>query len=396
MKIKEIEIKGLFGIFDHKIPINTDEHITIIHGPNGFGKTVMLEIINGFLNGNYHKTWVIPFSELTIRFDNTGILSIVKNTPEDIKDIDIQLGYTFGEPFKFKPFAKPKEGLGFPSPTIDTLTWLNEIKKSLSVRFIETQRLFKIQDIRPKNLIEEYLKPSQPEMLSVVVEYSKKLEASIQEKLTEYASLAQELDRTFPKRLAENNSPNITIDELKTKLLSLELKRLMLVLAGIFDTKEKIDMPEIDDQNKNVLSVYAEDMEKKLAIFDDIQAKIELFQEIINKRFLYKTMKTHKSFGFRFLSANGKRLLPDDLSSGEQNELVITYELLFEVSPDKDTLVLIDEPEISLHIMWQNEFLNDLKKITKLANFDVLIATHSPDIINDYWDLTIALEGPEI
>jgi predicted ATP-binding protein involved in virulence len=69
------------------------------------------------------------------------------------------------------------------------------------------------------------------------------------------------------------------------------------------------------------------------------------------------------------------------------------YELLFKVQPD--TLVLIDEPEISLHIAWQQEFLNDLARITALSDFDVIIATHSPDIVSDRWDLTVELKGPE-
>jgi len=53
---------------------------------------------------------------------------------------------------------------------------------------------------------------------------------------------------------------------------------------------------------------------------------------------------------------------------------------------------LIDEPEISLHITWQKEFLDDLLKIIKMQNFQVLIATHSPSIINGRWDLVYNLE----
>jgi len=56
---------------------------------------------------------------------------------------------------------------------------------------------------------------------------------------------------------------------------------------------------------------------------------------------------------------------------------------------------MIDEPEISLHIAWQQDFLNDISAIIDLSKFDVLLTTHSPDIINNRWDLTVALEGPE-
>ena len=80
----------------------------------------------------------------------------------------------------------------------------------------------------------------------------------------------------------------------------------------------------------------------------------------------------------------------DQLSSGEQHEVVLLYELIFNVKDD--VLVLIDEPEISLHVTWQKEFLSDLLRIIELQNIQVMIATHSPAIINGRWDLTCNLE----
>lgn len=89
---------------------------------------------------------------------------------------------------------------------------------------------------------------------------------------------------------------------------------------------------------------------------------------------------------------NGTPLPPEKLSSGEQHELVLLYELLFKV--ESGSLILIDEPELSLHVGWQLEFLRDLQEVSRLAGLDVLVATHSPQIINDRWDLTVQLEGP--
>ena len=68
----------------------------------------------------------------------------------------------------------------------------------------------------------------------------------------------------------------------------------------------------------------------------------------------------------------------------------MTYELLFKVEPN--SLILIDEPEISLHVEWKMQFLKDLQEITKLAHLNVLISTHSPTLIHDRWDLTVALK----
>ena len=88
-------------------------------------------------------------------------------------------------------------------------------------------------------------------------------------------------------------------------------------------------------------------------------------------------------------TGKGELVPPTSLSSGEQHELILLSELLFKVGPN--SLVLIDEPELSLHVSWQQEFLVDLKEITLLAGYDVLIATHSPQIINDRSDLMVQL-----
>jgi predicted ATP-binding protein involved in virulence len=107
-------------------------------------------------------------------------------------------------------------------------------------------------------------------------------------------------------------------------------------------------------------------------------------------------MSFNKERGFVFKThynslSDTDNLSPTDLSSGEQHELVLLYELLFKVEPN--SLVLIDEPELSLHVGWQSQFLKDLQDIIKLADLDVLMATHSPDIIQDRWDLTVELKG---
>ena len=68
---------------------------------------------------------------------------------------------------------------------------------------------------------------------------------------------------------------------------------------------------------------------------------------------------------------------------------ILFYELIFET--EKQLLLLIDEPEISLHIMWQKLFMEDLDRVVSLGNLKVIVATHAPQIINNRWDLQIDL-----
>ncbi|EPJ9971462.1 AAA family ATPase, partial [Acinetobacter baumannii] len=102
-------------------------------------------------------------------------------------------------------------------------------------------------------------------------------------------------------------------------------------------------------------------------------------------------IKFNSKKGFFFETDVGDPLNLTQLSSGEQHQIVLLYELIFKAN--ENVLVLIDEPELSLHVAWQKEFLNDLTKIIEIQNMPIVIATHSPQIIDSKWDLTVDLEA---
>lgn len=451
MQIQRISVNKLFGIFDHVILLNMDKRITIIHGPNGFGKTAMLRMLNGFFNSRYSVFRAIPFSKFQIDFDNGNRVEISKNseTPEKSKTRE-HISFDFYELGREKvsfPLRATKNTpyLDFPVDIIDDMIpglrrigskmwryiptgemlslgdiidrfddllpskskfreepeWLERLKNDIHVRLIESQRLL---NFVPSRSLRVY--PGTPSMLPTVSAYSEEIAQLIQSKLAEYGTTSQSLDRTFPARVVQQQtSLEMTDEQLRHQLNDLEETRSRLIEVGLLDKEENSDFqiqPQVIDKNtKNILSVYVEDVEKKLSVFNEITSKIELLRRIVNNKFSYsyKEMSFNKEKGFIFKTlhrpafSNRETLSPTDLSSGEQHELVLLYELLFKVQPN--SLVLIDEPELSLHVGWQAQFLEDLQEITKLADLDVLMATHSPDIIQGRWDLTVKLTGPE-
>ena len=150
-------------------------------------------------------------------------------------------------------------------------------------------------------------------------------------------------------------------------------------------------LEKVDESRRGVLAVYARDTKEKLNIFDDLYTRIDALKRIANSRFMHKQVPVG-SDGISVTSSDGSMLDLEMLSSGEQHELVILYELLFRV-PD-NSFILFDEPELSLHVAWQEKFLEDLEEMAKISKFQVLLATHSPQIIGDRWDLTVELKGP--
>jgi len=74
MQLKNVSVRSLFGRFDHDIPINLDENITIITAPNGYGKTVLLNLVTLFLTSQFYRMLRYDFEVLEITFkDNSKI-----------------------------------------------------------------------------------------------------------------------------------------------------------------------------------------------------------------------------------------------------------------------------------------------------------------------------------
>jgi len=62
------------------------------------------------------------------------------------------------------------------------------------------------------------------------------------------------------------------------------------------------------------------------------------------------------------------------------------YHLIYEV-PDQG-LLLIDEPENSLHVAWQKTIVDDMKEIADIKRLQIIIATHSPSIVSKGLSMT--------
>ncbi len=431
MKLLRIEIKNLFNLFNHNI-ILKDEKITIITAPNGYGKTITLKTIYSLFNKNLNFFINLSFSEIIFYFENNYSIKITKNNSY----VKFQLLNKSNTIDKFEYPTKNfinKLKRRFPSHIVEDFIpdfikrvsineWIDErngkilsleevlIKYSeyfpdnilkrvdfqipekfltflnkFNVYLIQEQRLLlrqPIQDLRYRKEL----------VIDTIEKYSKELSNLIKHKIGEYAQITQSLDSSFPKRLFKQNHQGINIEDLKNRLNILQEKRQKLAKYGFLKSEEEtfFDYNNIGESDTKVLSLYIEDSEKKLSVFDTLINRIELFTKILNeRRFSFKHIEIDKDKGFIFKTQNDSVLKLTELSSGEQHEVVLLFELLFKA--EESSLVLIDEPEISLHVVWQKEFLTDIQEIIKLQKLDIIIATHSPQIINNRWDLTIDL-----
>jgi len=74
--ISEIGIKKLFGHLDYHIPLSATDNITIIHGPNGCGKTWILQIVSAVFSLDYSTLRSAPFDEIEFIFRDGGHFTV--------------------------------------------------------------------------------------------------------------------------------------------------------------------------------------------------------------------------------------------------------------------------------------------------------------------------------
>ena len=66
LRLQRIVVDGLFGTYNHDINLNLHDRVTLLHGPNGVGKTVILEMVRALLGGRFDYFRTIPFSPILV------------------------------------------------------------------------------------------------------------------------------------------------------------------------------------------------------------------------------------------------------------------------------------------------------------------------------------------
>lgn len=452
MKVREISVTGLFGMFDHTIPLSNSDRVTIIHGPNGLGKTMMLKMISALIDGRSKIFERVPFEEFTAKLEDGSAIVVRHKKKKDFDSNQNKIEIFFREKSgsskritredtnqeiprhvldsidRFIPGPYSRRGSGWRDDMggfytlediLDRFPFASEhvprkyrqspftnAFRDIGAFFVETTRLnaeagashrFPTRHSAYEDSFHLQEESSNNQYGLRVDQYSKDIVQRIKSALADYAKHSQEKDRTFPERLVrfirDREYTQQPIDLLK-RMSELESKRQRLISLGFLDSETGLKDLNEDDVKRapEALTIYVGDVQEKLAVFDDLSQRVGKMIDIVNERFRYKSLTLNRDQGFKLKSKTGDTIQLEDLSSGEQHELVVLYELLFRAP--RNGLILVDEPEISLHVAWQSRFLTDLMDILRLTDSYGIVATHSPVIIGTRWDLTQELKGP--
>ena len=331
-----------------------------------------------------------------------------------------------GENFRGREFISKHNHLPFVRNFIKNVKFTGpklDLLDNTKVDFIGTQRLISEDYVNEDSTGEENSSfypsanrqirpPYRPRFItttnSSMTVYARKLKILINNHMKTYADEAQKVDKQFMEYYFQNRrnqkahgyasklnlktEENQIISKLK-KTYHFQKKLAQLGIMKLnFPEIDKIFFDDLSEADFAVLSIYVNGMATKLENFRNLYKKSKRFLSAINTLFKDKivTLSVDTGILVKLKNKATSNIPLNSLSSGEQHLLVLFYELTFSFENKEPQLLIIDEPEISLHVTWQRIFL-DLLLENSEKNLYFLVSTHSPQIVGKRSKFLIAL-----
>jgi len=423
-------IKSLFGAGSHDVDLDFDlsKRVSVLFGRNGSGKTITLSLLAAVQDGRFEELLNYPLEFLRVELEDGRSVTFWPQPPATPSDVEQgasserivrEVRYVVSLPdggasdrvldgcFKYKRdesssvfelLSDPGVRHGSILPQAirgpSRMRWALESKDLRSrwpqllagfiedlpaLNFIRTDRLY-IRDVQAD--AQYVFWPDAPTNRLMVEHLSDQIRDLVAKADREYRQASTTLDATLPRRLFAKPEGLPDTAGLRERAKNLAVQEQRLVSLGLLSTlPEPLDASTLDEAQRGTFAIILSDREAKLKPFEEVAGKAEQLVRSINKKLSPKRFKLDVEQGYTVESAAGEPLSLSCLSSGEQHELVLMHELLFDAEPG--SLVLIDEPELSLHVDWQQALVGDLTEIARLADLRFVLATHSPYIAGE-------------
>lgn len=425
-----LTVTGLFGYVHHDVAFRVEEQITILTGVNGSGKTHVLQILRSLVSLDFGALSRVPCScatltfasgkEITFEHLETGVIRfdgstpsremgelIVRVHPDPLDDAappylerideDTWIDRSDGEVIpsavlRSRLGIRPQAGRsGFEvlnEPKFPLETWLSQFRAAAQPTLVETKRLDTLM------IPDERLRRGRRAPSSRIRQYVEQVSEQIAAARRASLEVSQRADRQFASRALDKARSTVKESELRRNYQSLAELNQELNLNGLTEASMGVDMPggRTNPTERRILSVFLEDWSDKLAALQEVHQKLQILRGVVGAKVAGKSLLVEDG-EIRFLNETTMEpIRVERLSSGEQHLLALFTMLIFSAEPG--TLVLIDEPEISLHAAWKHAFLADIRDVASLNDLQVVLATHSSGIVHGEWDLVEELELP--
>ena len=412
--IETFKITKLWGYRDINLTFNRDMNVLI--GPNGSGKTTILNILYSILSGDLQSILNIKFGQAKIRlksFKGRSVRTIKVDITDELLKLKIgQKEHRFyteilsGRRHIRRPVVYFYETENFvrnmPSTELTALVplvWL-PVSRRLPLTEDEEERSTRTEPLESVDLHFEELSKGlsryhsglnaqlskryrkfENQVLSVIL-YSKEYDQinsipsylpteAEKDQLRRAFNAAGLLDEQMRSRINDHfAAAEETVKRISgSKTVALELEDI-LVLPLIIRMKNMVE--------------YARELEEDR---EHIFAPLRLYEKTVNSFLDDKSISVDERGELEIKSVSGSNLNPHFLSSGEKQILILLTEALLRV--DEPVVYIADEPELSLHVTWQEKLLESL--VTLGGQKQIIVATHSPDIVGKFRDNVITL-----
>jgi len=415
--ISKIMVRGLFGYHNYDIDLTND--VSVIFGSNALGKTTLFKLLNILLNNpieseeiiaNIMYLFKVPFRSIRILFTSGKYLYVDKNKEGKKIDIDYDCegfdavgpGITlYNSIDSFNLLKKHYENVNRKYPGLNSFNKFLFVKVN---RMIDLEKLYRdIKGCTDYHLYEYFDEINNSRTIHTIDTLTEKQVYAVND------SLAIKIKQTFEKAntpllvkefnvafgVLANTIRNITVHSVTTDfIVRAEDLYTMLEDLSIDDELSKNNFLKIqktfeEEIPNNEYVPQLIDILKKFLLFKKCFESFYYEQDPSRKKVSFKNkticLKAKESFD----DNEFKRTIEfDDLSSGEKNIAIILFNLIFKT---KDrAIVLIDEPEVSLHTAWQRQFTDVIKEIIEeKGKMQVIIASHSPFITSGDDDVIV-------
>ena len=370
--LRKIKIEQLYDLYTYELDFDNVDNspMKFLTGPNGYGKSTILNMVYAVFAHDCKTLFKVPFEKFILYFEDAEVQFVQEREYEqgdksDLKNLKrIELHVTF------KPDSGEEEqGTILPDGECN-MPNLEMYLAGNNAYYIDDKRVMrntidanaeKISDIAERlnhdaSLLSDKIKDHQIDFSSPVLEMGEEIS-----------------EEEYKSRVAE------ILSELKP------LKEWGMV------NEEFVPIPYLEVIS-SFLRKYLDDIEFKMRIHSEFVGQLSLFKALVDESiFANKTLRVDDEVGFLFYSKSKLKepLMPEKLSSGERHLLLQLFELIFRAP--QGALVLIDEPELSMHMYWQLRYSKMLSRIAELRKLHFVIATHSPQIFNSMWNRSIDL-----
>ena len=215
---------------------------------------------------------------------------------------------------------------------------------------------------------------------------------------------------TFDKKRKDVENTHLWI-ELSLLELNQNEEKFAICIPDLQETIEELDGMLATSPEKNpkqvVLNEHNVSAENVLSAISDLSS-FWIITKILSKHF-DKTITLNENGKVEVFNTMGKNIPLSLLSSGEKQLTLLYWKIFSSMKRNRDThenIVIIDEPELSLHISWQRDFISNLLDLLVFQerygdeaeggyNVKIFVATHSPSILANNFDFAKELGAGE-